>query len=401
MTRSRFLFFLVSTAIVLPILAGSLLGAAVDDEPGDDSLYKYLSVFTDSLGLVHQAYVEETDVDKLMAAALDGVTDGLDPMAVYVPADAVAGYLNARTIGAARSGLVLMRERGMVYVLTVLAGSPAEEAGLQKGDLVAEIQGKETRVVPMWKIEEILTGDPGTEVHLHLVRYAETRDATLTLGSYAAPQPTIAETDGVPVLTIPTIDDATAGRVAGLLDGIADQKQLVIDLRGVAGDDPAAAYALAGLFTDGDLGRLSERETVLETYQGDEAPRWQGRILLLTDRSTFGPAELFASVLRQKVKAELVGGRTFGFAGRESMVQLSTGAVVFLSDAFYSGPDFDPLNEPLEPDERVTDRLRTFSEIESEQEEGAEEAPDLVLDRAIEILQQPAEKPSEDKKVAA
>ena len=130
MTRSRFLFFLASTAIVLPILAGSLLGAAVDDQPAEDSLYKYLSVFTDSLGLVHQAYVEETDVDTLMAAALDGVTDGLDPMAVYVPSDAVSDYLQARQVGASRSGVVLMRERGMVYVMAVLPDSPAEAAGL-------------------------------------------------------------------------------------------------------------------------------------------------------------------------------------------------------------------------------------------------------------------------------
>jgi len=401
MTRSRFLFFLASTAIVLPILAGSLLGAAVDDEPGEDSLYKYLSVFTDSLGLVHQAYVEETDVDTLMAAALDGVTDGLDPMAVYVPSDAVSDYLEARTVGTSRSGLVLMRERGMVYVMAVLRDSPAEAAGLRQGDLIAEIQDRETRVVPMWEIQEMLAGDPGTKLHLHLVRYAETRDADLTLGAFPEPVPTVEEHDGVPVLSIPVIDDDTTARVAALLDGIADKAELVIDLRGTAGGDAEAAYALAGLFADGELGHLSERGEDLETYRGDGEPAWRGRILVLTDRSTFGPAELVASVLRQKADAELVGGRTFGFAGRQSMIELSSGAVVFLSDALYSGPDLEPLDEPLEPDERVADRLRTFSEIEHAQEKNADEAaPDLVLDRALEILSEPAED-LDEKKVAA
>jgi len=404
MTRSRFLFFLASTAIVLPILAGSLLGAAVDDEPGEDSFYKYLSVFTDSLGLVQQAYVEETDVDTLMAAALDGVTDGLDPTAVYVPADAVSDYLAARDVGTSRSGLVLMRERGMVYVMAVLPDSPAEAAGLQQGDLVAEIDGRETRVVPMWEVQEMLAGDPGTKVHLHLVRYAETRDADLTLGTFPEPAPGLEEHDGVPVLTIPLIDSDTAGRVAALLDGLGDHEDLVVDLRGTAGGDAEAAYAVAGLFADGELGHLNEKGEDLETYRGDGEPAWTGRILVLTDRSTFGPAELIASILRQRAGAELVGGRTFGFAGRQSMIELSSGAVVFLADALYTGPDADPLNEPLEPDERVADRMRSFSEIERAQEQDAEKAPDRVLERALELLAEPAQ-PSEEaaaeKKVAA
>jgi carboxyl-terminal processing protease len=391
MTKSRFFFFLASTLLVLPILAGSLLGAAVDDEaaPGGDSLYKFLSVFTEALSLVDQTYVEETDQEALMAAALDGVTDALDPLAVYVPERAVPGYLEARSVGSAHSGLFLVRERGMVYVLAVRPGGPAERAGVREGDLIAEIDGRSTRVLPMWEVHQLLAGAPGTEVELELVRYAESTQAQLTLGGFEDPAPTLATDRGVPVMTLRSIADSTPDEVRALLERMGDAERLLIDLRGVAGGEMEAAYEIAGLFVEGaagEIGRLKHRDETLESFQGGEGP-WSGRIVLLTDRATLGPAEVLASVLRQKAEAELVGSRTFGYAGRQSMLELGSGGVLFLADAFYTGPDFEALDEPLEPDVRVADR-RGFEPEDEEGEDGEEEA-DPVLDKGIEHLLTP------------
>lgn len=390
MTKSRFFFFLASTLLVLPILAGSLLGAAVDDEaaPGGDSLYKFLSVFTEALSLVDQTYVEETDQEALMSAALDGVTDALDPLAVYVPRTAVPGYLEARAAGADRSGLFLVRERGMVYVLAVRPGSPADRAGAQEGDLIAEIDGRSTRVLPMYEVHQLLAGAPGTEIDLELVRYAEATEARLTLGDFALPEPTLTTYRGVPVLTLRAIEGSTPDQVRELLAGLEGAERLLIDLRGVVGGAAETAYEIAGFFVDGDggeIGRLMHREETLESFQGGDAA-WSGRIAILTDRATLGPAEVLASVLRQKADAELIGSRTFGYAGRQSMLELSSGGVLFLADAFYTGPDFEALDEPLEPDVRVAER-RGF---EPEPDEEEEEAPDVVLDKGIEHLLAPA-----------
>ena len=395
MTRSRFAFFILSSLLVLPILAGSLLGAADREPGGEDSLYKYLSVFTETLGLVDQAYVEETEVDTLMAAALDGVTDALDPLAVYVPGPAVSGYLEARAVGQAYSGLFLLRERGMIYVLSVQAGSPAERAGVQEGDLIAEIDGESTRVMPLWQVQERLAGTPGTEVELQLVRFAETLEKRFVLGPFEPPAPSLTERDGVAVLFVPSFEPGTAARVEELLAEVSADR-LLIDLRGAAGGEAASAYEVAGLFASGELGRLDGRQGPLETYFGLE-PRWSGRIGVVTDRSTLGAGEILAAVLRQKAGAELIGTRTFGFAGRHAMVELSSGAILFLADAFYTGPDHAKLDEPLEPDVRVSERLRPMPDDEDEDAE----RPDTVLERAIEHLSGPAEAPAAEAEVAA
>lgn len=387
MTRSRFLFFAVSTALVLPILAGSLLGAASgkDNLPFGDSLYKYLSVFTETLGLVEQAYVEEADVDTLMNAALDGVTDALDPLAVYVPKAALAGYIAAREVGAAHSGLLVLRERGMVYALAVQPGSPAEAAGIEDGDLISEIDGRSTRVLPLWEIQELLAGKPGTRLPIRAVRYTDTLDLPVTLARFEPPAPAVEEHRGVPVLVLGEIDSEMVPRVRELLAERADAGRLVIDLRGLAGGDMAAAYELASLFAGGDLGQLRRRDETLATF-ASEGPLWTGEIAVLTDRVSLGAAEVLASVLRQKAGAELVGQRTFGFAGRQTRLDLASGGVLFLADAFYTGPDGEPLREPLEPDIRVE---ATFSFNESAEEDDAE-TPDRTLEKALDHLLAPA-----------
>ncbi len=178
--------------------------------------------------------------------------------------------------------------------------------------------------------------------------------------------------------------------MSAILGGLGGRDKLLIDLRETAGGDPQVAYRVGGLFASGELGRLQERDKPLETFTGDGGA-WQGRIVVLTDRATLGPAELLAAILRQKAGAELLGEHTFGYAGRQSKLDLSGGSVLFLADAFYTGPDLKPLDEPLQPDERVDARDRTFSETEEGVEKKGAEPPDLILEKGIERLQKPPE----------
>jgi len=101
--------------------------------------------------------------------------------------------------------------------------------------------------------------------------------------------------------------------------------------------------------------------------------------VLLVDRGTLGAAEVFATVLRQKVKAELVGERTFGHAGRQAVADLSSGGRLLFTDAFYTGPDKKPLKEALKPDLLVDERSRTYLE---------KDVPigDLILRRGVHRL---------------
>jgi carboxyl-terminal processing protease len=382
MSRSRIIFFIVSFVLTFPMLAGTLLRAASrEPRPEDDSLYKYLSVFTEVLGLVRQSYVDAPQMDELMAGALDGTTDALDPFSIYVPAAEVERYQEARNLAWRHSGLTLLKEHGIAYVVAVEKGSPAGKADVKPGDIVAEIGERNTRTMPLWEIQEVLAGRPGTKLDVELVRLGEPVQVSFTLEAFQTPAPSVQEVDGVTVLRIPTFDGGTASAVQSLLQANAAQARrgLVVDLRGVSSGDPEAAYAVARLFAQGDLGALKRRAEELQSYAGNEAPVWQGKMVVLVDRGTLGSAEVLATVLRQKIKAELVGERTFGYAGRQGSADLSSGGRLLFTDAFYTGPDKEPLNKELTPDLLVDERSRTYLEKDVPMSE-------LILKRGVRRL---------------
>lgn len=391
MNRSRIIFFLVSSCVVFPLLAGSLLRAADRNTPSaeDDSFHKYLSVFMDVLTLSRQAHVDKPSMDVLMEGALDGTTDALDPFSIYIPAKAVDGYLESTAAGKRQSGLVLLKERGIAYVVAVEQGSPADQAGIRSGDIVTKINGSSTRSTPLWGIQEILAGKPGTKVSLDMLRIGEPVQASFELKPFNPPPASLSEVDGAPVLRIQSFEPETPAQVRAILQKQSWKEGLVLDLRGVSSGEAESAYGTAELFANGDLGALQRRQEILKTFAGKQQPLWKGgKLVVLVDRGTLGAGEVFATVLRQKSKAELVGERTFGHAGRMGSAQLSSGGRLMFTDAFYTGPDRKLLNESLKPDVLVSERSRTYLEKDVPLTE-------LILRRGVRHLQgkeEPAQK---------
>ncbi len=383
--RARLAFFVVSLLVVGSIAGGSWLAEAVRGEEEGESLYKYLSTFTEVLSLVQQAYVDESDLAELMEGALDGSTGALDPFSLYVPAEEVEGYEAARRTGNRLSGLTLLRERGIAYVVSVDPDSPADSAGVRPGDVVTRVGELSTRLQPLWEIHEILAGEPGDVVEMELLRAGEEMQVTFELTRYQVPVASLqpVERDGVSsaVLHVGSFGVETPERVGELLARAAEAgyDRLLLDLRNAAGGDPPAAYGVAALFTGGELGWLKKRDTELESYRGGDAPAWDGRLVVMVNRGTLGAAEVLATVLRQRLGAELVGESTFGFAGRQDFAELSNGGRLLYTDAFYTGPDGELLNESLEPDHEVNFFSRNFEEREVP-------AYDLIYQRGLDVL---------------
>lgn len=376
---SRTLFVLLSLALVVPLLSGTLLGAPPDsgDDGEGDSFYKYLSVFTEVLRLVRQVYVEEPDIQSLMGGALDGASDALDPFSMYVPAERVEAYLAARSVGQKHTGLLLLKERGVVYVASVEEGSPAETAGLERGDIVSEIEGVSSRALPLWKIQQLLAREEGASIDLEIVRRGESKNVTVELEPFELPPARLEPRQGVNVLRIPGFRPETAERVAELL-GSLHGGPLIVDLRGVAGGDAEAAYGVGERFATGELGSLESRDGETRQFSSSVTEPWGGELGVLVDRGSQGAAEILAAILRQGAGAAILGEATFGHAGRSSQVRLAAGGLLEITDGFYTGPDGEPLDEGLEPDLEVVVPFHLLAEEDSE--------ADHVLDRAIELF---------------
>jgi len=389
MNRSRLSFLLLSMVVMIPVVTGTLMARSEGD--GDDSLFKYLSVFQDVLRLVRQAYVEEISVEALMEGALDGTTDALDPFSTFVPASRVDGYREVLRLGPARSGLVVAKDRGIVYVVGVASGSPADVAGVERGDILTSIGGRPTRPTPLWRIQQLLAREPGTEMELKLLRRGVPSTVDLELGQFDPAPLEWRDEDDIAVLSLPTLDEGSLVALRGRLSQLASEgrTRLMIDLRHTLSSNPEVAYEVGRLFARGDLGSLARGETVLESFSSDADPIWSGELVVLLGRGSVGGAEVLALVLKQAAGATLVGQTSFGHAGRLSLIPLSNGAHMLLTDAFYTGPDGEPLLEGVTPDIEVNERSRRFAEKDLSVE-------DLTLQRGLAVFADAAEDPAAD-----
>lgn len=390
---ARSSFLAVSLGVVATLLIGTFRANAKGEEgEGGDSTNKYLSVFMEVLSLTSKAYVDEPKTASLMAGAFEGSIDALDPFSLYIPAESVAGYLENREVGSRHSGMLLLKERGVAYVVAVAPGSPAAKVGLEPGDILSEIGGIKTRETPLYALYTQLGAKAGTKLSCERLRFGEKARFELELGEYPPPAVEVAVARGVPVLKLGAFHAGTVADVerslenlkipSATLPDLSEQGKLILDLRAIAGGDERVAYRVAALFARGELGALYKRKKQLEAFKSDAEPRWQGQIFLLVDRGTQGAAEVLATVLRQNAGAKLVGERSFGHAGLTELIAMADGSRLQLTTAFFAGPDGKLLTEGLEADERVA---RTFEAAPEEGEEPAVPTDD-ILERALDVL---------------
>jgi carboxyl-terminal processing protease len=315
-------------------------------------------------------------------------------MSTFVPAGEVEGYQATRQVGSSHSGVLLTKRRGIAYVVSVEAGSPGQRAGIKQGDLFASIDGESTRTTPLWRLQTRLAGTPGSRIEIEVLRRGQSLQLVLTLAEFEAEQPRLEERQEAAVIRISRFDLKAVESVREALETLRDESRtkLLVDLRGVAGADSQSAYHMGGLFVQGRLGEIrGGRQEASVDFESHAEPLWTGEVVVLIDGGSLGPAEIFASILRQKASARLVGRPSFGHAGRQAALTLSNGSQLLLTDAYFTGPDGEPIDDALTPDVVVHESFRRFAEVEESDE-------DVVLSRGLELLVKGEEPPL--KKVA-
>ena len=125
MSRSRLVFICFSLTTVF-LVAGTTMLAAKNSQKDDgvDSLYKYLSVFTEVFSLVNRAYVDELDPENLMAGAFEGAVIGFGQVLRKIAKD---------RIDVARR-IIFIRIRVVAVTVAPVTAVPVFRQGSRTGD---------------------------------------------------------------------------------------------------------------------------------------------------------------------------------------------------------------------------------------------------------------------------
>ena len=393
MTKKKTLFLTISAALMATLLVSAMFGQATDRS----SVYRDLSIFSEVFELVRSNYVDQVESEKLLEGAFSGVTDAIDEFSYYVPPAQMPAYRNFQDIEDNGIGLVVTRRFGFAYVIAPVAGSPADEAGVEAGDFIEKIDGKPTMNMAAWQIRAAL--NPGRPVKLLVLRGGETKREELTV-TPAEFHPVAVSSDildGVAYVKVPFFEEGTAAEFRAALEKAraADSRKLIVDLRGNAGGSVEEAIEAADeLLTSGLITATNGRKVEPQRWQADRETAFDGDVLVLTDLSTAGAAEVFTSAIRGNKRGRAVGVTTYGKAIVQKFVELPSGGGVQLTVAHYTAPDLTAITDTgIRPDVVVDLSANSLAE-------DGEESEDLILNEALELFgAQPVAK-AEEKKAA-
>jgi carboxyl-terminal processing protease len=387
--RSRLAVALVSTALTGYILLGSLLGRVLGD-----STYGQLALFNEVVRLVLEAYVEPVNVDRALAGARLGLTEALDGDSYFLDAEEFRAYQQAPRDNDADVGLLLTRRLGFLMVVDPRPGSPAEKAGIRPGDILKTIDGRHTRPLSPFVGQRLLRGAPGSVVKVTVLRAgSDPIDLSLVRERLSPPAVKSRVLDGgTGYVKVAEISGRAADDIRGELDTLrkAGARRLVLDMRGAGFGAPADGVKVAELFLKGGVvSRLSGVKYPEEVLSADPArSAWDLPMAALVDVGTAGPGEVVAAALLDSGRGDVVGQRTFGRAGFQRTVALPEGGLI-VTVAKYASPKGTAIHgKGVEPS--VVVELPDQGEDETDQ--AAAPAGDPVLDKAIEVLQQGAQK---------
>ncbi len=283
-------------------------------------------------------------VSDLVAALPDG-TAGFMTRAERVEAEFQSGTLY-EGIGAFVSFRAEPRPR--VLLLSIIAGSPAEDAGLRAHDAIYKVDGFPVTEEEGLSIIERVRGPAGTEVLLEVASPGEDAREVMVRRVRVTASDTL-KGDLLPpgiiyVLVPVAVDNTLAERVAGLLQVSEMEEQpalgLILDLR-IAGS--GSSWPLTEMLTllgDGAMGQFATRagEQPIVIPGVDLGNSQSIPLAILVGPDTSGAPEIFAGALQATGRAPLVGLPTNGSVLSFRQLTLSDGSLLTFADSSYITP---------------------------------------------------------------
>lgn len=262
-----------------------------------------------------------------------------------------------------------MNDQGIIYVVSVLDGSPAEKAGVESGDLIGEIDGESTMGLTVAGAAYKIRGDVNTKVNIKVVRGSETKEFNIIRAKIENPSVKWSTQDGIMRIRISTFGDDTADLMSKAAHDAVKNKVngIVLDLRGNTGGYVDAAQSVASLWLQsGDViteERNSSRLLSSLRASGDDAAILAKiPTVVLIDGSTASASEIVSGALHDHLGIKLIGTKSFGKGLVQEVVPLRSGDKLKVTVAKWYTPKGVNINkEGLKPDIEVKMTRRQYN----------------------------------------
>ena len=339
----RRLLFLLGLPLVLVVV----VAASVKDDYFEMS--KQLEIMQSAFRELNLFYVDELAPGELMETGIKAMLAQLDPYTRYFPETKMEDVRFMQTGEYGGVGASIETRNGQTIVVDLLEGEPAEQAGLQLGDVVMRVNGRDLAGLDQNQIGDLLQGATGTDVTVDIQRPGTREILTFELQRQKVKVPDVpyqgmlSETTGY--LALSSFTKTASFEVRKALMNLTDSlgaEQVVIDLRGNGGGLLREAIAMVNLF-------VGKGQEVVSTK--GKTPDWNKSyktranalrpdlpIAILVDGKSASASEIVAGTLQDLDRGVVVGSESFGKGLVQQTKKLAYGTRMKVTVAKYYTP---------------------------------------------------------------
>ena len=337
--------------LIFSLLVFSFLSCPAFAEKAEDqrtATYQQLEIFSNVLSILQENYVEEIDTKEVLNGAIRGLLFSLDPHSSYMPPDTFKDLQEETRGSFSGIGIEVTIKNDLLTIVSPIADTPADLAGLKANDTIIEIDGVDTKNMGPYEAIKRLRGPAGTSVVISIHREGWDALKRVTLKREIIPIQSVKAEFLSPGLVYTRITNFQSRTTTDFKEKLQDlQKKhridgLILDLRNNPGGLLNQAISIADIFLNkGTIvytkGRREDQNNVYVAHDSGEKKMYP--LVILVNEGSASASEIVAGAIQAHKRGIIVGTRTFGKGSVQTIIPLPDGAGLRMTTAKYYTPD--------------------------------------------------------------
>jgi len=366
---------LLPIVLVLGIYAGghpSVLPDPIRDTLVDDSDAR---LYQEALDIIAEDYYRPVDRDRLLNRSLDSAVEELkDRFSAYFDPRSYQDFRESTEGAFEGVGMNVEEVARGLRVINVFKGSPADNAGIEPGDVIVAADGRSLRGKSSDEAIPLIKGKAGTSVRLTVRSDGNQREVRVKRERVEIPvvESRMVRHDNVSYahVTLSSFTSGAHGEVGDAVRGLIKRgaKGVVLDLRDNGGGLLQEAVLVSSIFIpEGTIVTTRGRSRPPRTFEAS------GRsidtdipVVVLVNKGSASASEIVTAALQDRKRAKIVGTETFGKGVFQEIKELSNGGALDITVGEYFTPSGRNLGgggtkrgKGITPDVEARDRQAT------------------------------------------
>lgn len=303
-----------------------------------DSISEKLALIEKEIDSEFYKKYDKTKVKDMLAKAYVKALG--DKYSRYMTEKEYAEYLEDNKGSYSGIGIVYEKApRNLYRIRSVMKKSPAEEAGLKKGDVITKVEGR--NVDKGKDVLKLIKGKAGTKVKLVIKRAGKLKSYTIVRRDIKEKTvySRIVKKKFVQI-RITSFGMNTASEFKKEYRKYKDKgfKNIILDLRYNGGGFLDSALAIGNMFVDkGTAIKVYNKSKEEDSYEYGKGKE-DAKVVILVNKYSASASEILAVSLQENGAAKLVGEKTYGKGVIQTTLPFKSGGALYLTTLEYVSP---------------------------------------------------------------